>query len=316
MNSTDYAAMPESGAAESKEERNAELVLAKLADRLVMSGRAPVLIVMSVYQVSLVFTGLWLRTYFAPRGWQAAAGCAALVTVALAAPALARRAGNKEPPWARAAATHEQSVRERLPEDTRAMLRDFTASMTAGTRWQGGAHVYVSRCTEEEEDRVHYAACCAGGTLVMHGRLLVILGDHLAMGPATLAKAVLAHERRHISGWRLHAYALASVAGTYGLVIAGWTVTPWPALLLAAASIHAARTATLWLVEISCDVGSARETSTDAMLATIDFKQRTEGGAHALQPRGKRRARSILACLAGLEHPPYRVRRAAIRALT
>ena len=53
--------------------------------------------------------------------------------------------------------------------------------------------------TEEAEDDPHYAACCAGGTLVMNGRLLVTLGEHLAMGLAALAQAVLAHQRSRIS---------------------------------------------------------------------------------------------------------------------
>jgi hypothetical protein len=149
----------------------------------------------------------------------------------------------------------------------------------------------------------------------MAGRLLVVLGEHLAIGQVALAEAVLAHERRHVSGWRLYAFALAVIAGSWGLLIVGWAV-PWPALLLAAVSLRVLMTATAWLIEVSCDVGSARDTSRDAMLAAVDFKERTEGGTRALQPRGKRWALNVLTWAAGTEHPPYSVRRAAIRALT
>lgn len=166
--------------------------------------------------------------------------------------------------------------------------------MTAGTRWRGDAHVYVSRCTEEAQDQPHYAACCAGGTLVMNGALLVILGEHLAMGPVALAQAILAHERRHVSGWRLHAYALTSILGTGGLVIVGWSVTPWPVMLLAAVSLRVVHTATVWMIEMSCDVASAWETSPAAMLDAVDFKLCTEGVTRTLQPPGGGALKSLL----------------------
>jgi hypothetical protein len=226
---SDYATIPETGVAERREERSADQVLAKLADRLVLSGRTPVMVMTIVFEISLAVTGLWLRTFFIPRGQQAAAAWAVLLIVALAAPALAlaQRARGKEPQWLRAAATHEQFIWEHIPQEMRAMLLEFTRAMTSGTRWRGDAHVYIARCAAEEGE-VHYAPCCTGGTLVMGGRLLVVLGEHLAVGPVPVARAVLAHERRHFSGWRLHAYALASIAGSLGLVIVGWTVTPWP----------------------------------------------------------------------------------------
>jgi hypothetical protein len=141
---SDYATMPAgAGAVESKEERNAELILARLADaRLVMSSRTSVKIATIVLVVSQVVTGLWLRNYLVPRGWEVAVACAFLVILALAAPAMSRGAGRKEPQWARAAAAHERSLPGRVPEEMLGMLREFTASMTAGTRWRGDARIH------------------------------------------------------------------------------------------------------------------------------------------------------------------------------
>lgn len=313
---TDYPVMPERTAvAEGKKERKADLVLGKLADLLVMSSQTSTLVVTAVGTAGLVGTGLSLRPWLAPRGWGVAAACALLVAVVLAVPARRRRRGKQEPKWARAAFAHEQSTWERLPEGMRTMLRDFTASMTAGTRWQDNARVYVARCTEEQEDEAHWAPCCTGGTMELNGRLLVILGEHLAVGPLALAGAVLAHERRHVSGWRLYPYVLAAFGGDLGLVIIGWAVTPWPVMLLAAVALRVAKTAITWAVEIGCDVGAAREKSAAAMLSTVDYLERTQGGTRALQPPAKRWALSVLTWLTGPGHPPYGVRRAAIRGL-
>ena len=294
--------------AEGKEERRAELVLARLADtRLVMSSRALTKIVTVVLLVGQVVTGLWLRSLAVPDWQETAAACAFLLILALALPALFRRPRKKEPQWVRAAAVHERSLAGRIPRETHVMVGRLMKSMT-GRRWQG-AHLYVSRCTEEEAGEAHYAA---GGTFVMGGRLLVILGEHLACGQAGLAAAVLGHERRHVTGWRMHAYALADIAGTWGLIVAGWAV-PWPALLPVVAALRVAMTAVLWAIEISCDIGGGRDTSPAAMIATLDFKERAECGARALWPAGKRRAVSVLTWAAGQAHPPFRVRRAAIR---
>lgn len=311
---SDYVTMPESGVAEGKEERRAELALSKLAEPLVLSGRLSFLFVTVIFLASLVWTGLWLRTVHVPLGWETAAAWEVLAAFALAAPVIKSRTGKKEPAWVRFAAVHERSVWERIPGDTRGMVHAFASSMTAGTRWRGDGHVYVARCTQEAGDEPHYAACCAGGTLVMNGRLLVVLGEHLVMGPAATAQAVLVHERRHVGGWRPYAYALASIAGTFGLVIVGWSVRPWPQMLLAVVCLRVVQTSVIWMIEISCDVGGAWETDAAAMLDAVDFKQRTQGSTRALQPLGKRWAYNVLACLAGPEHPPYGVRKAMINA--
>jgi hypothetical protein len=246
-----------------------------------------------------------------PRGWEVAAACAFLAAAALAAPALSRRPRAGEPPWARAAAVHQRSLPGRVPQQTLDMMRQVTTQVTTGTR-RGGARVYVAWCTEEEP--AHYGACCAGGTLLIGGRLLVILGEHLAAGPAPLAAAVLAHERSHLTRWRPHAHALAAIAGSWGLIIAGWAA-PWPAVLLPALALRLAATAAAWLTETSCDLGAARDTSPAAILAAIDYKQRTQDHARAQWPRWKRHTASLLTCLAGSQHPPAGIRRAAIRAL-
>ena len=303
--------MPE-GAGTVKEQRNAELVLARLADaRLMMAGRPSVMVATLIFLAVQVVTGLYIRGRIVPRGWEVAAVCGLLLVLAVALPAVLRAGKKSEPQWARAAAVHEQSLSGRLPAATLGLAREIMAAMTAGTRWRG-SFLYISRCTEEDD--VHYATCCAAGTYARGGRLLVILGEHLAAGPPELAVAVLGHERRHVSGWRLYLYSLAAVASVWGLAVAGWAV-PWPALLLVAAALRVVTTALFWTIEISCDVGSARDTSAGAMLAAVDYQERTRRGARALWPSWKRRAVIVLTCLAWPDHPPFSMRRAAVRAL-
>jgi hypothetical protein len=315
MPPTDYAVLPDGDIAEGKEERRAELVLSKLADRLVMTSRAPVLVIMVVSEVSLVFTGLWLRTYLVPHGWDYVVPWAVLAVIALAAPSVKRRKGQAEPRWHRAADAHERYNWPRLPTETRIMLHEFTRSMTAATRWRGDAHVYIAPCTEDE-GTPHYAACCTGGTMILNGRLLVVVGEHLAMGDPGAARAVLGHERGHISGWRLYAYALAAITGTWGLVLVGWMITPWWVMLLIAVDLRLARVGVAWVVELACDVRGALAASPEAMVAALDFKRRTQGEALALRPRGQQLALRALSWLAAPEHPSYKVRRTVIRRMT
>lgn len=309
---SDYAVMPENDMAESKEERGSELVLAKIADRLVVSSSASFLVLMLVFEVSAVITGLWLRSLYVPSGLWVATAWVNLWGLVMVSILISERAGNKEPQWVRAAAVHKSSVWARLPEDTRAMLQALTDSMMSGARWRE-AHVFIARCTSDEQ--AHYGACCAGGTLVMNGRLLVVLGEHLAVGPVATAHAVLAHERRHTGGWQLYGRAVSGVAGSLGLIVVAWSVTPWPLMLLTVIGIRMVVTATSWVTEISCDIAGARETSPAAMLASLEFKRRTTGGARALYPRGKRWTMTALRCLEWPVHPSHSMRRTAIETL-
>lgn len=181
--------------------------------------------------------------------------------------------------------------------------------MTASPRWRS-AQLYVARCTDGRP--VHWAQCCTGGTYPRQGRLLVILGEHLMYGPPEVAVAVLAHERRHVLPLNIYLYSLATVTGTLGLVLAGWAA-PWPVLLPAALAVRYAAVAVLWAIEFSCDLGGAREMGTGAMTETVNYKQRTKEGTRALQSAVLRWPLALLGWLAGPEHPPYAVRRWAIR---
>jgi len=144
--------MPE-GAGTVKEQRNAELVLARLADaRLMMAGRPSVMVATLIFLAGQVVTGLYIRGRIVPRGWEVAAVCGLLLVLAVALPAVLRVGKKSEPQWARAAAVHEQSLSGGLPAATLGLAREVMAAMTAGTRWRG-SFLYISRCTEE--DAVH-----------------------------------------------------------------------------------------------------------------------------------------------------------------
>jgi len=311
--STDYAVMRERATAETKQERNAGLILTRQADTRLTAGSSPGgMITILVFLASLVATGAWIRHLTVPDWQEAAAACAFLLVLAAVIPRTAQADRRKEPEWARAAAVHEQALSSRAPAATLALVRKAMAKMTISTGWRA-AHLYVSPCTEQDGQSPHYGPCCAGATWVRSGRLLVILGEHLLAGEPELALATLGHERRHLNGWRLYLYSIGSTAGTFGLVVAAWAV-PWPALLLPVAALRVVSTLTAWAVELGCDVGSARELGADAMTASVNYKERTRRGARAGWPPAKRLTVSVLTWVTGPEHPPYGMRRAAIRA--
>jgi hypothetical protein len=310
---TDYATPPGTGTVVYTEDQlNAELALNPIAGRLMMFSSPKMPALKLVMLTGYVLLGLWIRGYLVPHGQDAAVACAGLLILVLLRPRSLQSAGKQEPGWARAAAVHEQFLPGRFPAPNYALVKSFTARMTAGTRWRS-AHLYVPRCVQKDPSKVHYGACCAGGTYPKQGRLLVILGEHLLCGMPEAGVAILAHERRHCTPRRLHLYSLASVAGTWGLALAGWAV-PWPLLLPAAAAVHLSAVLLLWAVEVSCDVGAARETSAGAMIESLDYKQRTREGSRALWPAPLRRTVNVLTWVTGPEHPPYAMRRAAIRA--
>ena len=65
---------------------------------------------------------------------------------------------------------------------------------------------------------------------------------------------------------------------------------------------------------VSCTTASLTA-GAGAMLAAVDYQERSRRGARALWPSWKRRAVIVLTCLAWPDHPPFSMRRAAIRAL-
>jgi hypothetical protein len=312
MPPTDYAVMPGTeDVTYTKRELDAELVLAPIAGKLMMFSRA----IMPVMELALlagyVYTGVWARGHLVPHGWDVAEACFLLLLVAVTRAALLQSPGKEEPEWARAALVHEESLHGQVPAPVFQQLKAVMARMTAGTRWHS-AHLYVARCTDV--DPVHYGACCAGGTYPRNGRLLVILGEHLLQGQPEIALATLAHEQRHVTQRRLYLYAVAAVTGTLGLVVVGWAV-PWPALLPVAAAVRIGAVLLLWAIEFSCDLGAAGDVGKDAIAEAVSYKQRTKGGSRALWPAWQRVVVGILTWVAGPEHPPYAMRRWAIRTL-
>ncbi len=129
-----------------------------------------------------------------------------------------------------------------------------------------------------------------------------------------MALAVLGHERRHLYGWRLYLYSTGTAVGTFGLAVAFWAV-PWPLVLPVVAALRVVSVLVCWAVEVGCDVGSAREHGAGAKIAAIDYKQRVVRGSRAGWPPAKRQAVRVLSWVTGPEHPPFGMRRWAIRAL-
>jgi hypothetical protein len=309
----DYAAMPDAGSmVYTTKELDAELALAPIAAKLVASLNPAAPVIQLASLAVLVWTGHWARGYLVPHGWDVPTACLGLLLLIFLIPAALYAPAAEDPKWARAAAVHQQALHGRVPEPLYQQVKAVTDRMTAGTRWRS-AWLYVARCTSDQP--VHCGACCAGGTYPRAGRLLVIIGEHLMFGPPEVAVAVLAHERRHVQPLNTYLFSLASIVGTLGLAVAGWAV-PWPAALPVAVAVRYGAVAVLWAVEISCDLGSAREMGIWAMTEAVNYKQRTKEGARALRPAVLRWPLTLLGWLAGSEHPPYAVRRLAIRALT
>lgn len=312
MPPADYAVMP--GTEEvtySRRELDAELLLAPIAGKLMTFSRPAAPVIELAVLAAYAYTGVWARGHHAPHGWDVAGACCLLLLIAVMRAALLQSAGKEAPEWARAAAVHEESLQGQVPAPVFQQLKVVTRRMTAGTRWHS-AHLYVARCTDTSP--VHYGACCAGGTYPQTGRLLVILGAHLVHGQPEIALATLAHERRHVTSRRLYLYAVAAVTGTLGLVVAGWAV-PWPALLPVAAAVRYGAVLLLWAVEFSCDLGAAGDVGRDAITEAVSYKQRTKSGSRALWPAWQRAVVGTFTWVAGPEHPPYAVRRWAIRTL-
>jgi hypothetical protein len=293
------------------DEQAAELVLARLADARVMLATRPAAKIATIMAAAvLTAAGAWLRTV-QPARWPAvAAACVIMAAIAWAIPALSALAGRSEPKWVQAARIHQTSLPGRVPVGTLALAARCTTELP-GRSWLG-AYLYVSRCTEGSAP--HFTVCQTGGVFALNGRLLVVLGEHLATGPSQITAAVLGHESRHVTGWRMRVTYLGAVFALAGWVITGWAV-PWPLLLPAAIGLQAALTAVSWLVEASCDLSSAKTTGAEAMLEALARLGQVSAAVRAARPAWQRYAGSTLTWAAGPPHPPLPVRRALIRKL-
>jgi hypothetical protein len=312
MTEVNSVMVPGAGPGTEDDERTAELVLTRLADsRLMLAMRPAAKILAIAVAAVLTVLGVWLRTVQAA-GWkQVTAVWVIVAALAWVIPALSRLASRKEPRWVRAARAHERSLEDRVPAATLEVVRRCVAGLP-GRRWRS-AHVYVSRCTEA--GTAHFGVCQTAGVFGLNGRLLVVLGEHLAAGPAAVTAAVLGHESRHVAGWRMRLSVMGAVTAVAGWVILGWAV-PWPVLLLAAAGLQVALTAVAWAIECSCDLAGARTAGPQAMLDALARLGQVRAAARAARPAWQRYALSTLTWTAGPPRPPLPVRRAVTRALT
>lgn len=203
---SDYPAMPGAGSlVYTSKELDAELVLAPIAARLVLSLRPATPVIQLVTLASLAWTGHWARGHLVPHGWDLPTACLGLLFLVFVVPAMMQAPGGEGPDWAHAAAVHEESLPGRVPAPVYQQVKAVMGRMTASSRWRS-AQLYVARCTDDRP--VHWGQCCTGGTYPRQGRLLVILGEHLMHGPPEVAVAVLAHERRHVLPLNTYLYSL------------------------------------------------------------------------------------------------------------
>lgn len=309
---TDHATVA-AGAKGGPDERDAELILARTADARILTYTRPSVHVTTIVAYAfLAIAGIWLRGVVHPSGptrWPTVIYAVDfLAAVGLALPTIARLTARSEPKWVAAARIHQQSLDSRVPAATLALLQHCLARMP---RQEG--YIYVSRCTRR--DPVHFEICHAAGVLPLQARLLVVMGEHVATGPSQLAAAVLAHESRHVTWVRLRLSCLGAMFGAGGWVLVGWAVRGL-ALLPAMVALWAALTVWAWLIEISCDVGSARECGRRDLLEALARTHSALMADRATDPMWKQWALSVLAWAGGgAKHPPVALRRAIVRVL-
>jgi Zn-dependent protease with chaperone function len=288
----------------------AELALSRIADSRANAVDSPALMIGFLIWIAVtIAAGMWLRARLAPRPWEIGTTCAVLLVAALILPWLTRRRGKREPKWVEAARIHERTFPGRIPPETVAAVGRIIDTMPRKS-W-ASAHLYVSRCTDGESP--HQGTCYAGGTFSINGRLLVLLGEHLATGPTYRASAVLGHEARHVYGWRLRLSTICGTAIAAGFAVIAWAL-PWPWMASAIPGIYAFNVLSGWAIEMSCDLGSAETHGPDAMLATLDYLARVLADARAARTRWSRYAHSVLKWATGPSHPPFPLRKAAIHA--
>lgn len=237
-------------------------------------------------------------------------GCAVLVTVRVVVPLAVRQMPGyrREPPWAPAARALEQSMPDRVPAATLAVVRKYGPLITAARR-RAEVFVYVAPCAGPDE---HTILCRAAAIWRPGGRLMVILGEHAADDPAVTA-ASLGHEFGHVSGGTYWAFALvhgARQAGGWGWAAAGFigSAWGWPGVLTAAAIFWAVSMLAAWTVEVACDRRAAR--AEGQSVARAGFRYMAAAMAADRTSSAVRHAAAVaLSWAAGPSHPPLRLRR-------
>lgn len=312
MSTGAYATLPKAPAQDDDEGGGAGLAaLARMTDREFEASEHPAATLgRVVFSAALVAAGGLARHFVAvPAAWEAAAASGLLAAWAVRTGLRRRRAGSAEPPWAAAARARQAQDLDRLPEGTRQAVEAALRRVAGSTRLE--VFLYTGRCAQQGP---HYGLCHTGASAGRHGRAVIMAGEHLLTGEeGLLALPVLAHEGRHFTGWRYWAFALAAAAGSYGMLIAGWAV-PWPQVIVAVIALRLLAVTAARAVEAACDIGGARATSAEAMVAFLQYRERARRSGRAAWPRRKRAAAALAAAF-GTAHPPAALRCRLVRAL-
>jgi Zn-dependent protease with chaperone function len=289
----------------------AELAMARRVDsRFEQSVRTGQFAAMIVMYVIMGIVGVWLRTLLVPRGWEVAAACGFVAVLAWAVPWLSWLFGRKPPAWVAAAETCEEALKGQIPDRTMTVVSEAINRIRWRPRRQWhGVNVYLSRCSRSGPPDT--GACRNAGVLPTNGRLIVVIGEHMATVSPQITAAVLAHESRHTYSGRMYLSYLVMLSRLVGWVIIGWAV-PWPALLPAVLAFHIAATLLSWAIEVSCDLGGAAEVGPDAMLAALNHISQTIAQDNRDRSGSARYTRTVLMWAAGPIHPPLPLRRAIV----
>lgn len=155
--------------------------------------------------------------------------------------------------------------------------------------------------------------CQRGYAVPVRGGILVAVGEHLTERPARAA-FVAGHELLHLAGWRRRLWVVATYLRLAGWLIAGWAL-PWPQALAAIAAVQAAYNISGWVLEIACDVGSARVTGAEAALDAFAARREElrEPSRNGIWMRAV--GWTVKMTAGHAPHPPLRVRCAMIRAM-
>lgn len=294
------------------DEVRAELVLAQVAGtgvdeprgRLMIGAGAGLVVMWCV----LAIAGNWLRGRIVPSPLALTIGCGCLLAIGSCLLVLFRALGKEPPKWVRAAGIHQRRLAERAGPEMLSAIEHVRTKLP--NRWWMSAQLYVAQCTAEQP--VHIGVCRFAGIVPRSGRLLVVVGEHLASGSSPVVSGILAHEYRHVTGWRVWAFYFLKTCQLGGWVIVTWAF-PWPVLLIALAVFHVAMTGLSWLIELSCDYGAARSAGADAMVAAFDYTAQVLEAWNASQSPWVRYPASVVKWIAGPPHPPVAVRRALVR---
>jgi hypothetical protein len=309
---TDSHIQPAGQAPAGLADHKAELTMARRVDgRFESAARNAAFAAQIVAYAVLAIVGAWLRTRLIPGGWQIAAACALVAILAWACPLLGWAFGRKQPGWVTSAEICERALDDRIPAQVMEVVSQLISMIRSrgGRRWHG-VHVYLSRCTSTEPPDA--GVCQTAGVVPVSGRLVVVIGEHLAAGEPMVTRAVLGHESQQVRPVRMYLAWLLGLSRLAGWVVIGWAV-PWPVLLLALLAFHVTVTLLSWALEVSCDMGGATQAGVDAMLAALDHLSETVAQIRKDRSGWERYSRAALRWAAGPSHPPLPVRRALIR---